>query len=332
MAVFTCVDPNELQALLTALGLGHLQSLHEVAEGVENSTYFVDVMEEDEQLAHYVLTLLEVANHHQIDFCVALMAHLYAAGLPVPQLLTHRATAGAVHCLSGKPALLCKKVAGFHPASADEGGATEAQCRAIGGFLGAMHVACQGITLRHYNLQGLPWAAVTLGVLIDELPAAARLSLGDQALLREQIARYRNICEQSCEMPVGAVHADLFRDNTLFMGDELKAVIDFNSACTDYLLLDVAIVVNDWACDERGELDAVRVVALLESYQVHRVFTQEERQNWQDVLCFAAVQFYLSRLVTRYLSEVDLTRRTSKNPDEYRRKLLRRLVGVVAIP
>ena len=330
MAVFTRVDPVELQSLLTALGLGRLLSTTEVEDGVENSTYFIEVApgpaSTTELPSRFVLTLLEAGNRQQAEFSTALAQRLQRAGLAVPHLLSD-ASGTAIHRLSGKPALICQRIDGAHPQQV-----TAAHCRAIGEFLGAMHSAGDGFPLSHNNLQGLPWASVTLDTLSRELPPKAQLSVGDQALLQEQIERYRNLCEQDAELPLGPIHADLFRDNTLFVGEELKAVIDFNSACTDYLLLDVAIAVNDWACNKRGELDPVLVKALLDAYHQQRPFTQAERQNWQDMLCFAAALFWMSRLVTRYLEAGDLTRREDKDPNEYRQKLQHRLIGVVAIP
>ena len=330
MAVFTRVDPAELQSLLTSLGLGRVLSTTEVEDGVENSTYFIEVAAAEasttEPPSRFVLTLLEAGNRQQAEFSTALAQGLQRAGLTVPHLLSD--TSGtAIHRLSGKPTLIGQRIEGTHPQQV-----TAAHCRAMGAFLGAMHSAGEGFPLRHNNLQGLPWASLTLETLLEKLPADVQLPVGDQALLQEQIERYRNLCERDSELPVGPIHADLFRDNTLFVGEELKAVIDFNSACTDYLLLDVAIAVNDWACSKRGELDPALVKALLDAYQQQRPFTQAERLNWQDMLCFAAALFWMSRLVTRHLGAADLTRREDKDPNEYRQKLQHRLIGVVAIP
>ena len=330
MAVFTRVDPVELQSLLTALGLGRLLSTTEVEDGVENSTYFIEVAPGSASTtdlpSRYVLTLLEAGNRQQAEFSTALAQRLQRAGLAVPHLLSD-ASGAAIHRLSGKPALIGQRIDGAHPQQV-----TAAHCRVIGEFLGAMHSAGEDFPLSHNNLQGLPWASVTLATLLRELPAKEQLSVGDQALLQAQIERYRKLCEQGAELPFGPIHADLFRDNTLFVGEALKAVIDFNSACTDYLLLDVAIAVNDWACNKRGELDPALVKALLDAYQQQRPFTQVERLNWQDILCFAAALFWMSRLVTRHLDAADLTRREDKDPSEYRQKLQHRLIGVVAIP
>ena len=323
MAVYTQVDASEFQVLLEGLGLGALLTLTGVEEGLENSTYFVELA--GGQYQHLVLTVLEVDSPQQIAFSVEFMRHLSRSKLPVPTLISDSA-GHVIHHLSGKRALLCERLEGAHPAEI-----TVAHCAAIGDFLGAMHVAGANFPSTYENPQGLSWAKNALGNLLDASPENQYLSVSDQTLLREQITRFERIQEQSA-LPRGPIHADLFRDNTLFVGDTLKAVIDFNSAGVDCFLLDLAIAVNDWAGNTEGVFDQALVEALLNAYQRHRPLTSAEQKSWQDVLCFAAASFWLSRLVTYHLGGVDLLQKANKNPSEYRQKLHTHRMKTLVIP
>ena len=72
----------------------------------------------------------------------------------------------------------------------------------------------------------------------------ASLSQSDIGLIKQQVTLRLKL--ESLELPRAVIHADLFRDNVLFHDGEIAAVIDFFDAGTDYLILDIAVVINDW--------------------------------------------------------------------------------------
>ena len=277
MAVFTTVDEAQLRSWLRAYPLGELLELRGIASGITNTNYFVTTSQ-----GRYVLTLFEKNTPDELPYFLDLMTHLAAHGIPCPDPVKTR-DGQALGTLNGKPAALVSRLRGR---SLEQ--PTAAHCGKIGDVLARMHLAGASFEQRMKNPRGLEWrlqtAAAVLPLLRDEAADLLRRELDFQA---------DNL---PGALPAGVIHADLFRDNVLFEGEQLGGLIDFYYACNDAFLYDIAIAANDWCCEPDGRLDAARVAALLHGYTQVRALTAAERSAWPVMLRVAALRFWLSRL------------------------------------
>jgi homoserine kinase type II len=314
MSVFTSVSIPQLQAWLQDYAIGELVELKGISSGITNTNYFVTT-QNNGQRTKYVLTLFEHNQLEELPYFIDLMSHLAAHGIPCPKPIADKAGA-SLHMLNGKPAALI---------SCLNGGDIETpnmqQCAAVGVVLAKMHIAGQSFEdefPQHdsYNQRGIDWRVKTAAQVLPHLSKA------DQQLLKDALAFQSTL--DTTQLPMGVIHADLFRDNVLFDGNEIGGLIDFYYACHDVLAYDLAIAVNDWCVQADGRLDMPRLDAMLDAYQAVRPFTQVENDAWPSLLRIAALRFWLSRLYDQiYPQSGELTH--AKEPNHFKSILQHRI-------
>lgn len=302
MSVFTKVSHNELREFLKQYPVGELIGYQGIGEGVENTNYFVDTSD-----GRWVLTLFERLNYDDLPFFLGLMDHLasrgFAGAMPARTHEGHNLVT-----LNGKPAALVRRLTGqgvLFPSLE--------QCAAVGRALGDLHVTAQSYTAHCENSRGPKWRRQIADALLPRVDAGTRALIEDELVAQSKL--------DLAALPQGVIHADLFRDNALFVEDRLTGVIDFYYACNDALIYDLAITLNDWCFETHGAPNVARWQAMVNAYRARREPADNERVQWQLVLRAAALRFYLSRLYDwTFPREGDVVH--VKDPDAYRRILM----------
>ncbi|HQQ70834.1 MAG TPA: homoserine kinase, partial [Alicycliphilus sp.] len=263
MAVFTEVSNKEARELLRRLQLGKLLTLRGIEGGIENTNYFVT-----SEQGEYVLTLFERLTAEQLPFYLHLMHHLAHAGIPVPDPQADK-HGEILHRVAGKPAALATKLRGKSQLAPQA-----PHCAAVGAMLARMHLAARDYERQQPNLRGLAWWNETVPVVLPHIqPEQA-------ALLQSELAYQNHVAGGSAyaALPRGPIHADLFRDNVMFEGEELTGCFDFYFAGVDTWLFDLAVCLNDWCIDlPSGATDWERTRAFVAAYTAVRPLTAPER-------------------------------------------------------
>ena len=316
MAVFTQVSDNEARDLLRQLQLGELHALRGIEGGIENTNYFVTCDQ-----GEFVLTLFERLTAEQLPFYLYLMKHLAHAGIPVPDPRANKA-GDILHTVCGKPAAVVNRLAGRSQLAPEA-----VHCAAVGSMLARMHLAGRNYDRQQPNLRGLPWWNETVPVVLPHIdPEQA-------ALLRAELAYQNHIAASSAyaALPRGPVHADLFRDNVMFEGEQLTGFFDFYFAGVDSFLFDLAVCMNDWCIDlPSGAHDAPRANAMLAAYQAVRPLTAAERSLLPALLRAGALRFWISRLWDYYLPR-EASMLTPHDPSHFERVLRQRVLHPVML-
>ena len=170
MSVFTPLERSTLEAFLAPYDLGRLRDFRGIAEGSENSNFFVSL-----EHGEFVLTLVERGPVQDLPFFIELLDVLHEDGLPVPYALRTR-DGEALRRLEGKPALLQPRLAGRH-----ERQPNAHHCQEVGDLLGHLHAATRGRILERPSDRGLPWMLEQGANLAPRLPEQARALLAAYA-------------------------------------------------------------------------------------------------------------------------------------------------------
>lgn len=284
MAVYTHVSAEALGDFLTRYDVGELVSAKGIAEGVENSNYLVDTTR-----GRFILTLYEKrVAADDLPFFMALLDHLDAKGLAVPPAIKDR-NGVEIQELEGRPACLIKFLPGIslsHP--------TVAQARAAGEALGRLHLATADFPLSRENSMGFDSWRPLLDRCGDDLNGIAPGLYDDmRAVLRDIGATWPTDIDRC------AIHADLFPDNLLMIGDQVTGLIDFYFACTDFRLYDLAVTHAAWSFDITGRHHYPAIGdALLDGYRQHfdlDASPHHFQHHFSALAVGACVRFTLSR-------------------------------------
>ncbi len=324
MAVYTEVTADEAQGLLQQLRLGELIGLQGCTGGIENTNYFVTT-ERAGKTHDYVLTLFERLTFEQLPFYLGLMKHLAQNGIPVPNPSANAQDQWLFE-LKGKPAAVVNRLPGQTVLSPGP-----AHCAAVGAMLARMHLAGCSFALSQPNLRALSWWNKTVPVVLPYLqPAQADL-------LRAELAYQNDIARSKpyAALPLGPIHADLFRDNVMFEtgpdGEQLSGFFDFYFAGVDHWLFDIAVAVNDWCVHlNDGSHAAQRFQSFLTAYQSVRPLQVAETLLMAAMLRAAALRFWLSRLWDYHLPR-SATLLKAHDPTHFERLLRQRIDHPVSL-
>lgn len=283
MAVYTEVNDDDLASFVAAYDIGDALSFKGIAEGVENSNYLLATTK-----ARFILTLYEKrVAPADLPFFLGLMEHLSARGLICPEPV-HGRDGAALRTLCGRPAALVTFLDGVSVRRP-----TARHCAALGKALGDLHEAGRDFPIRRPNALSVEgWRPLA--------EAARGRSDAVLAGLDDEIAAELDYLEPAfatLKLPEGVIHADLFPNNVLFLGDRLSGLIDFYFACDDAYAYDVAVCLNAWCFEPDQSFNVTKGRALLTAYDSARPFGDDEIAALPTLARGAAIRFLLTRLV-----------------------------------
>ncbi|HYV45017.1 MAG TPA: homoserine kinase [Myxococcaceae bacterium] len=285
MALYAALADDDFVAVCAELALGDFASAAGIPQGSINTNYFLHT-----STGRYFLRHTTVRSDADLRFEAALLLHLRESRFPAPHLHLSR---------SGEPFLALAggrvSVFGYLPGEelTRDRLATD-HLERLGAELAKLHRAGNSLFGDRANPYGPPlvrrWLTELAAHPDEELRGIAR-----------ECEDHLDKVEQSGGLtPRGVIHADLFMDNVKWLGDRVSAFFDFEMACRDELVLDVAITLNAWCFDREYQPALCR--ALLRGYQDARKLSPGERGRLYQQAIFGAVRYTASRIRDFHLS------------------------------
>ena len=287
MAVYTQLGAEALARIIDEFGVGTLVSAKGIAEGVSNSNWLIETEGTGQGPARFILTMYEKrVEVDDLPFFLGLLDHLAERGCPVPRTI-HDRDNRPFRLHDGKALALIEFLPGVSVSAP-----SPAQAHAVGVALAQVHLAAADFAGRRANALGLAeWqelaAACGAQGLASIHPELAGLVERELAALAQQWPR---------DLPKSVIHADLFPDNVLILGDRVSGLIDFYFACTDVTAYDVAVTHAAWSFSaDGGRFDRALSDALLGGYESVRPLSAAERTALPILARGAAMRFLMTR-------------------------------------
>ena len=308
MAVYTKLNHNKIEEILSNYNLGKLNQFKGIEEGIENSNYFLSVGKKK-----FILTIYEKrVKSEDLPFFSNLMSSLNKSNFkcPAPVINNQNET---ITDFEGKKLMIVSFLEGKAKQSL-----SPLNCKSVGIEVANMHKITSNFKFKRDNdLSVKSWRTLFNSVkdkcskIHKDLPKLIEENLGDVEK------------NWPVNLPRGIIHADLFHDNIFFIKDKFSGIIDFYFSCEDFLAFEIAICFNALCFDglkENLSFNVTKAKNFIDGYTSVRKLSDEEKNNIKVLSQGAALRFLLTRVFDA-INKVEGAIVKIKDPVEYLKRL-----------
>ncbi len=264
MARYTTLSPAELAHIVAQYPIGTPLKLKDIPGGFGNSNFKLTTTE-----GEFLLKICDEKDPTELKMQISLLQHLSKHAYPTVYPILTKDQKPLTHQTFGS-VLLYPFLQGDQPQSSPN---TLAQ---LGEALAKLHHIPPIVGLPCFAMgisQMLPFFKEVQDTEFARHPFVVSLK-SELELMRPHI---------NAPLPKGLLHGDLFLDNTLFDGDQMVAILDFEEGCYDSLLIDVGMTIIGCCYTPHHELNLKVAHRFLDAYNAVRPLTENE---WEHLDCF----------------------------------------------
>lgn len=265
MATYTLIDNTDMDGILTQYDLGTLVFVEALKGGQANSSFKLETSRGtfvlsicDEKTMAEVLALTRVLDLLEAHDFLTTRVVKTLGGLPVVDF-------------DGKPVFIKTYIRGQVPKQTNAGMIFQ-----VGRQLSRLHRITPPSEMPNQFAYGLERFAEVIDSKTDS--AYRQWLAAKRDYLRDAI---------TSDLPQSMIHGDLFYDNTLFEGNRLVAILDFEEVCVYYRAFDIGMCLVGF-CAQDNKVSIEKFKALVAGYQSETLLTTEEKQQLQALAVLGA--------------------------------------------
>ncbi len=264
MAQYTTLSPDELTDIVSHYAIGNTLLLDNIPGGFGNSNFKLTTTE-----GTYLLKICDEKNLTELRIQIEMLEHLQQHSYPTVYPISQK-SGDVLHVTPDYNVMIYPFLEGKTP------NPSQSVLEQIGDTLARLH-SISPLT----GLPRFPMGLAQITPFLEEVKETRFYSHPFITWLKSELEWIRP--EMSKTLPKGLLHGDLFLDNTLFDGGKMVAILDFEEACHDTLLIDVAMTIIGCCYTNQHQLNISSVHGFLNSYNASRPLTDEE---WNSLDCF----------------------------------------------
>ena len=308
MAVYTKLNHNKIEKILSNYNLGKLNQFKGIEEGIENSNYFLLI-----ENKKFILTIYEKrVKPKDLPFFSDLMSSLNKSNFKCPAPITNKQNK-TITDFEGKKLMIVSFLEGKAKKNL-----SPINCKSIGIEVAKMHEITRDFKLKRENdLSIKSWR----GLFDSVKDKCSKIHKDLPKLIDENLEDVEKNWPKN--LPRGIIHADLFHDNIFFTQDKFSGIIDFYFSCEDFLAFEIAICFNALCFDgskENLSFNVTKAKNFIDGYTSIRKLTGEEKNNIKVLSQGAALRFLLTRVFDA-INTVEGAIVKIKDPIEYLKRL-----------
>ena len=305
MAVFTKLKKNEIEIFLKKYSIGNLISYEGIVEGIENTNYKVITSNNI-----YILTIFEKrVNPKELPFFMDLQIDLANHNFDCPLPIKDN-SGSIINIIKGKSAVMTSFLAGKQLNSI-----LPIHCREVGLIIAKLTNITKSFNLKRKNSLNLQTCENIYKKCKDKNEKSYKTYF---EILGHELSFLKKNWPNN--LPKAIIHADLFKDNIFFIKNKISGVIDFYFSCEDFVAYELALAINAWCFNPKGELKYKNYLFLMEGFNKYSSLNKDEKRALNILLRGAAVRILVTRLHDKIYHPKDAMV-VPKNPSEYLRIL-----------